>query len=746
MTRLLPALLALVCITTIHAQHNNFDGSNNIADRNSQAPPQCIPSNLDGTCDNPKVSSMEFYRARTTDGDLLTTNQGVKIADNQNSLHAGERGPTLLEDFIFREKITHFDHERIPERAVHARGAAAHGYFQVYQSLANITKANFLQDPSKITPVFVRFSTVGGARGSADTVRDVRGFATKFYTEEGNFDLVGNNMPIFFIQDAIKFPDFVHSVKPEPHNEMPQASSAHDNLYDFVTQQTETTHMMMWLMSDRAIPRSYSTMEGFGIHTFRLINAQGRSRFVKFHWKPKLGVHSLVWDENQKLAGKNSDFHRQQMWESIEAGNYLEWELGLQIVEEGDELKYGFDILDPTKLIPEELVPVQIVGRMVLNRNPDNYFAETEQVAFLVSNIVPGIDFSNDPLMQGRLFSYLDTQLLRLGGPNFHELPINRPICPFKTNNQRDGIHRQTVNVGKTNYDINTINKGLPRQATPAQGGFTSYTEHISANKIRGRSSSFSDHFSQATLFWNSMSPVEKSHIVSAFSFELSKVALIFRQRMLQQLQRVDGTLAQQVADNLGLQLGPRPAAPTGPPPQITVSPSLSQMNTKKDSIVSRQVAILAADGIDGQAIADLKAAIQAAGGSAKVIAPRMGTLRVSAGQPVEVDGILVANPSILFDAVFIPGGADGVKRLQENGDAVHYALEAYIHFKPIAAAAEGVQFLSHIGLISKSRTAALPEGLFTADTVTDEFKQTFVQAVAQHRFFNRERTAKIPA
>src|SRR6186713_2257666 len=452
---------------------------------------------------NSNVSSKQIdLEVNREDGadEFLTTNQGVKINDNQNSLKAGNRGPTLLEDFIMREKITHFDHERIPERIVHARGSGAHGVFQVYESMEKWTKAGFLQDPSLETPVFVRFSTVAGSRGSTDLARDVRGFAVKFYTQEGVFDLVGNNIPIFFIQDAVKFPDLVHAVKPEPNNEMPQAASAHDTFWDFISLMPESMHMIMWVMSDRAIPRSLRMMEGFGVHTFRLVNEEGRSRFVKFHWKPVLGVHSVAWDEAQKISGKDPDFHRRDLWEAIELGNGPEWELGVQIVEEKDEHKFDFDLLDPTKIIPEEIVPVQRIGKMTLNRNPDNFFAETEQVAFHVGNIVPGIDFTNDPLMQGRLFSYTDTQLIRLGGPNFHEIPINRPVAPLH-NNQRDGYMRQTINRGQTSYEPNTLKGGCPFQAGIDMSGFVSYTERIDAKKVRERSKSFLDHFSQARLF-----------------------------------------------------------------------------------------------------------------------------------------------------------------------------------------------------------------------------------------------------
>src|SRR5687768_72775 len=484
---------------------------------------------------------------------FLTTNHGVRINDNQNSLKAGDRGSTLLEDFILREKITHFDHERIPERVVHARGSAAHGYFQVYESMAEYTKAGFLQDPSVKTPVFVRFSTVAGSRGSTDLARDVRGFAVKFYTQEGNYDLVGNNMPVFFIQDAIKFPDLVHAVKPEPHNEIPQAASAHDTFWDFVSNMPESMHMIMWVMSDRAIPRSFRMMEGFGVHTFRFINAAGKSRFVKFHWKPLLGLHSVVWDEAQKISGKDPDFHRRDLWEAIENGDFPEWEFGVQIVEEKDEHKFSFDLLDPTKIIPEEIVPVRRIGKLTLNRNPDNFFAETEQVAFHTGHVVPGIDFTNDPLLQGRLFSYLDTQLLRLGGPNFHEIPINRPVAPVH-NNQRDGFMRQTINRGQTSYEPNSLKGGCPFQAGADMSGFTSFAERIDSEKIRARSASFFDHFSQATLFFNSQSEPEKGHIIRALRFELGKVETPgIRERMLFLLAEVDKGLANSVAEGLGL-------------------------------------------------------------------------------------------------------------------------------------------------------------------------------------------------
>ncbi|WP_102275787.1 catalase [Cytobacillus massiliigabonensis] len=485
----------------------------------------------------------------------LTTNQGLKMAEDEFSLKAGFKGPTLMEDFHFREKMTHFDHERIPERIVHARGVGAHGFFQLYESLEAYTKADFLTNPSKITPVFVRFSTVQGSRGSNDTVRDVRGFAAKFYTDEGNYDLVGNNMPVFFIQDAIKFPDFVHAVKPEPHNEIPQGASAHDTFWDFIAQNPESAHMVMWHMSDRAIPRSYRMMEGFGVHTFRLINAKGQAHFVKFHWKPALGVHSLVWDEAQRIAGKNPDFHRQDLYEAIEKGDYPEWELGLQLIPEEKEHAFDFDILDPTKLWPEEEVPVKIVGKMILNQNVDNFFAETEQVAFHPGHVVPGIDFSNDPLLQGRLFSYTDTQLSRLGGPNFHQIPINQPVCPFH-NNQREGMHQMTIHRGQTSYHRNSLNNNQPAPIPAEHGGYEHYQEKIDGQKIRGRSDSFLDFYSQAKLFFNSLASYERQHVKDAFSFELGKCkSAMVKANAVALLNHIDRQLAQEVADNIGAPL-----------------------------------------------------------------------------------------------------------------------------------------------------------------------------------------------
>ncbi|KPC35659.1 Catalase [Pseudomonas syringae pv. cilantro] len=694
---------------------------------------------LDRGNTNAKLDSLDQFRSDAT-SQALRTNHGVKIADNQNTLKVGSRGPSLLEDFIMREKITHFDHERIPERIVHARGTAAHGYFQTYEDQSALSKAGFLRDPGKKTPVFVRFSTVQGPRGSGDTVRDVRGFAVKFYTDEGNFDLVGNNMPIFFIQDAIKFPDFVHAVKPEPHNEIPTGGSAHDTFWDFVSLVPESAHMVLWTMSDRAIPKSLRTMQGFGIHTFRLINTEGKSTFVKFHWKPKFGVCSLVWDEAQKLAGKDTDFHRRDLWESIEMGDYPEWELGVQIVAEEDEHKFEFDLLDPTKIIPEELVPVTPLGKMVLNRNPDNYFAETEQVAFCPGHIVPGIDFSNDPLLQGRLFSYTDTQISRLGGPNFHEIPINRPIAP-NHNGQRDAQHRTTIDKGRASYEPNSIDGGWPKE-TPAaavDGGFETYPERVEAHKVRERSESFSDHFSQATLFFQSMSHHEKEHIIAAYSFELGKVEREYiRARQVNEiLANIDLELASRVAANLGL---PAPKAGTVHVRQTSVkeSPALSQVNLLSGDIVSRKVAILVANGVDGKAVEAMKAALTAKGAHAKVLGPTSAPVKTADGKSLPVDASAEGLPSVAFDAVFVPGGADSVKALSTDGVALHFILEAYKHLKAISVAGEAKDLLS---LLRLEEDAGL---LVVSDSASFE---AFFDAMAQHRVWDREVKAKaVPA
>ncbi|AZE45800.1 Catalase KatE [Pseudomonas chlororaphis] len=694
---------------------------------------------LDRGNTNSKLHSLETFRSDATE-QALRTNQGVKVADNQNTLKAGARGPSLLEDFIMREKITHFDHERIPERIVHARGVGAHGYFQAYENHSALTKAGFLRDPGKKTPVFVRFSTVQGPRGSGDTVRDVRGFAVKFFTDEGNFDLVGNNMPVFFIQDAIKFPDFVHAVKPEPHNEIPTGGSAHDTFWDFVSLQPESAHMVIWAMSDRAIPKSLRSMQGFGVHTFRFINAEGTSSFVKFHWRPTVGTCSLVWDEAQKLAGKDTDFHRRDLWESIESGDYPEWELGVQVIVEENEHKFDFDILDPTKLIPEELVPITPLGKMVLNRNPDNFFAETEQVAFCPGHIVPGIDFSNDPLLQGRLFSYTDTQISRLGGPNFHELPINRPLAPFH-NGQRDAMHRTTIDKGRASYEPNSIDGGWPKETPPAaeDGGFESYNERIDAHKIRQRSPSFSDHFSQARLFFKSMSTHEQEHIIAAYSFELGKVEREWiRARQVNEiLANIDLELARRVAQNLGL---PVPRAGTVEVPELTPdhSPALSQANLLSGDIKTRKVAILAANGVDGKAIDALKKALQAEGAHAKLLGPTSAPVTTADGKTLPVDASMEGLPSVAFDAVFVPGGAKSIQALSGDGVALHYLLEAYKHLKAIALQGEAQQLLDVLKL-------EVDAGLIVGGDA--KALKAFFNAIAHHRVWEREPKAKaIPA
>ncbi|MGH6608926.1 MAG: catalase, partial [Burkholderiaceae bacterium] len=553
--------------------------------------------------ENPNNAPLEKVRV-DSGGRALTTNQGVTISSNQNSLKAGLRGPTLLEDFILREKITHFDHERIPERVVHARGSGAHGFFESYEALTDLTMAAPFAEAGKRTPVFVRFSTVVGERGSTDLARDVRGFAVKFYTDQGNWDLVGNNMPVFFIQDAMKFPDLVHSVKPEPHFAMPQAAAAHDTFWDFASLMPEITHMLMWVMSDRAIPRSYRMMQGFGVHTFRLINARGESVLVKFHWNPVLGTHSVIWDEAVKISGADSDYHRRDLWEAIETGAYPEWELALQIFTDEQAEQFSFDVLDSTKIVPEELVPLRPVGKMVLNRNPDNFFAETEQVAFCTQHVVPGIDFTNDPLLQGRNFSYHDTQLSRLGGPNFHELPINAPVVQVH-NNQRDAMHQHGVPRGRVAYEPNSLAGGCPFQA--GKTGFMSFPEPLRDDKLRGKPERFAEHYAQATLFWNSQTDVEKNHIVGGFRFELTKVQTpAIRERMVAGLMNVDRDLASRVAQGLGIDLPePLPRVLSKPiKPEVTESRALSLFARPGDgSIRTRRVALLVANGVDAEPV-----------------------------------------------------------------------------------------------------------------------------------------------
>ncbi|MBA3463168.1 MAG: catalase [Deltaproteobacteria bacterium] len=691
---------------------------------------------------NPGVLPLDRVRTDSS-GQRLTTNQGVPVADNQHSLKAGVRGPALLEDFILREKITHFDHERIPERIVHARGSGAHGFFECYESMAKVTRASLFAEAGKRTPVFVRFSTVAGERGSADTVRDVRGFAVKFYTDEGNFDLVGNNIPVFFIQDAMKFPDLVHSVKPEPHHGMPQASSAHDTFWDFVSLMPESTHMLMWVMSDRAIPRSYRMMQGFGVHTFRLVNAGGKSTFVKFHWRPILGTHSLDWDEAVKLAGADADFHRRDLWEAIEAGAFPEYELGFQMFTEKQAEQFSFDVLDATKIVPEELVPVTPVGRMVLNRNPDNFFAETEQVAFCAAHIVPGIDFSSDPLLAGRIHSYVDTQISRLGGPNFHEIPINSPIAQAH-NNQRDGLHRQAINRGRVAYEPNSLAGGCPFQAG-AMAGFTSFREPVQEDKVRGNPERFAEHFNQAALFYNSQTRVEQAHILRAFRFELTRVQVpAIRERVVSMLANVDTELAQALAAELGLPEMPptMPRALKKPPaPEVDVSPALSLFaRPGEGGIQTRRIAIFVADGIDGEAAETLHAGLAELGAVPRYIGPRLGAVTTEQGDTIEVEGTFETMPSVLFDAVAVPDGRAASKTLGNIGHAVEFLKDQYRHAKPILALGAGADLVENAGA-----PAMLPSGepdpgmLVERDGTADDMLPAFVKAIARHRHHERE-------
>ena len=614
---------------------------------------------------------------------LLTTNQGIPVSDDQNSLRVGPRGPTLLEDFVLREKITHFDHERIPERIVHARGTGAHGYFELDASLARYTKADFLCRPGERTPVFARISTVAGGSGSVDLPRDVRGFAVKFYTREGNFDLVGNNIPVFFIQDAIKFPDLIHAVKMEPDRGFPQAGSAHDTFWDFISLMPESTHMIMWAMSDRAIPRSLRMIEGFGIHTFRLVDAKGASTFVTFHWRPKLGLQSVLWDEAVKINGADNDFHRRDMWDAITSGNFPEWDLCLQLFTEEEANGFDFDVLDPTKLIPEELVPLKKVGRMVLDRMPDNFFAETEQVAFCPANIVPGIDFSNDPLLQGRLFSYLDTQLSRLGGPNFQQIPINAPKCPMH-NFQRDGHMQTAVPQGRVAYEPNSLAPDGARESS--ERGFRTYPRSEGGGALRVRPGSFADHYSQARLFYVSQTESEQSHMVSALVFELSKVeAPAIRERVIANLVNVDTDLAARVAAGLGLRKVPA-ASPTTVPAKKnpTPSPALSIHRKAKATIEGRAVGCIVTDGVDGALFDALKKAVTAAGAKLVVVAPKIGGVARSDGKALAADAAVKGAPSVLFDAVAVLASAEGGAMLARESAAVDFVRDAFAHLKVI--------------------------------------------------------------
>ncbi len=710
-----------------------------------------------------KDRQLDSFR-RDDDGQYLTTNQGVRVSHTDDSLKAGPRGPTLMEDFHFREKMTHFDHESIPERVVHARGSGAHGFFQPYESMARYTKAKFLSDSSVKTPVFVRFSTVVGSRGSADTVRDVRGFATKFYTEEGVFDLVGNNMPVFFIQDGNKFPDLVHAIKPMPDNEMPQASAAHDTFWDFASLMPEISHMLMWVLSDRALPRSYRTMEGFGVHTFRWVNDKGEGRFVKWHWRPTLGTMSLVWDETQKLAGKDPDFNRRDLWEAIEMGDYPEYELCVQMIEESQEHDFDFDILDATKIWPESDVPLMKVGKMTLNRNPDNFFAETEQVAFHPGHVVPGIDFTNDPLLQGRLFSYLDTQLNRFNSANFHEVPINRPVAPVH-NNQGAGFMRMTVGKGKVNYFPNSLGGGYPKPAPEEEGGYVHYMEKVEGRKVRERSESFKDHFSQATMFWHSITEPEQDRLVSALHFELGKVeSYEVRQRMVHEIfNRVDHQLARRVAEGIGV---PPPEKDEAKPVEKR-APEVGVEHQSKKTAKTLKVAILAAEGYDHAALEQVRTALQNEGAHVKIVSKFLGNLQGEGGE-VEVDKIYVTTASVEYDAVFVPGGRH-VETLKTHGDALHFVNEAFKHCKPVGATGEGVELLEAArlegvrlangddGVVAEHGVVTLRNG--NGGSVTDRvksavglgddlnsFAEQFIEALAEHRHWGRTQKELVPA
>jgi catalase len=700
--------------------------------------PAQAPTSVGGGLERSRVNSA---------GQVLTTNHGVSIADNQNSLKAGLRGPTLLEDFILREKITHFDHERIPERIVHARGSAAHGYFESYESLADLTMAAPFAQAGKITPVFVRFSTVAGERGSADTARDARGFAVKFYTDAGNWDLVGNNIPVFFIQDAMKFPDLIHSVKPEPDNGIPQAASAHDTFWDFASLSPESTHMLLWVMSDRGIPRSYRMMQGFGIHTFRLVNRHGDSVFCKFHWTPKLGTHSLVWDEAVKIAGADPDFHRRDLWEAIESAHYPEWELGLQTFSEAQAERFSFDILDSTKLIPEELVPVTPVGRMVLNRNPDNFFAETEQVAFCTAHVIPGIDFSNDPLLHGRIHSYVDTQISRLGGVNFHELPINAPLAAVH-NNQRDGLHRQAIPRGRVSYEPNSLGGGCPFQA--GANGFVSFpraivAENAPVDKLRGKPEKFAEHYNQARLFFESQTEHEKAHIVGGFRFELSKVTVpAIRERMVASLRNVSESLAERVADGLGLELPramPR-ALRTVPEAELPASKALSLTAFPGEGgIATRRIAVLVADGIESESIAALLGELADAGAVPRLLGVRLGTVRSVDGGEFEVDATLENSPSVLFDAMVLPDGDDAVRSLMATGRTAEFIKDQFRHGETILALGTSAMLLDELGIPRELPNGEPDPGLLFQGSGDYDFDaRHFISAVASHRHAARER------
>jgi catalase len=682
--------------------------------------------------------SGETHQEATAQQPSLTTNQGIVVADNQNSLKAGIGGPTLLEDFVLREKITHFDHERIPERIVHARGSGAHGYFESYGTVSDITRASFLQ-PNQRTPVFARFSTVAGGAGSGDLPRDVRGFSVKFYTDEGNFDLVGNNIPVFFIQDAMKFPDLIHAVKMEPDRGYPQAASAHDTFWDFVSLMPESMHMLVWAMSDRAIPRSLRMIEGFGVHTFRLVNQAGDSTFVKFHWRPLLGMQSVVWDEAVKINGADPDFHRRDLFEAIAGGDFPQWELGFQLFDQATADSLDFDVLDPTKLIPEEIIPLRMVGKMTLDRNPDNFFAETEQVAFCPANVVPGIDFSNDPLLQGRLHSYLDTQLSRLGGPNFHQIPVNAPRCPLR-NFQRDGLRQMAVPKGRVAYEPNSLDLSGPRENPVA--GFVPFPakgapETLNAEKTRRRNDTFADHYSQARLLFRSLTPPEQRHVISAFAFELGKVETKpIRCRMLGHLKHVDATLSAGVEEALGMEGQAEYLEPAKAPRDLPPSPALSILAKAEPTLAGRKIGALLSPGFDATLLEALKKSAAKEKAKVVVITPKVGGATSSAGKLVEGDFALSAAPSFFFDAVVVLASAEGVKALAKEAAAIDWVRDAFGHLKIIGHSPEALPLFKAAGVKPDAGVMDLGEKGGAAN---------YVAAAKQGRLWDREPKLRSP-
>ncbi|TJX02659.1 MAG: catalase, partial [Mesorhizobium sp.] len=677
----------------------------------------------------------ELHQIAEGNSEILTTAQGGPVADDQNTLKIGQRGPSLIEDFHFREKIFHFDHERIPERVVHARGYGAHGFFETYESLAAYTRADIFQRAGEKTPAFVRFSTVAGSKGSFDLARDVRGFAVKFYTNEGNWDLVGNNIPVFFIQDAIKFPDVIHSVKPEPDRAFPQAQSAHDNFWDFISLTPESMHMIMWVMSDRAIPRSFRFMQGFGVHTFRLVNAKDESTFVKFIWKPKLGMQSVAWNEAVKINGADPDFHRRDLWNAIQSGDFPEWELNLQLFDQDFADSFDFDVLDPTKIIPEEILAPIPVGRLVLDRMPDNFFAETEQVAFMTQNVPPGVDFSNDPLLQGRNFSYLDTHLKRLGTPNFTHIPINAPKCPFH-HFQQDGHMAMRNPVGRVNYQPNSFGEG-PRESP--QHGFRSFAEAEEGQKVRLRAESFADHYSQARQFFNSQTAPEQRHIAMALSFELSKVeTTVIRERMVAHLLNIDEGLAETVADKLGMKQLPKPAdAAVAPRDDLEPSPALSIIRNGPDSFAGRKVGVLVSPGADAALLKKLQAAIEKEGAVMEVIAPKVGGVEAADGSLIAAKHMIDGGPSVLFDAVALILSEEGAERLTGEAAARDFVADAFAHCKFIGFTSGAVPLLQKAGVDPEADEGMI--GLDDPKAITG-----FIESCRKLRLWSREMAVKL--